>query len=459
MKSQGSLLFELLLSLALFLFMVPTFSFLIETYQNQIAYFQLRIQAKRAAQTELDRAYNQLKNDFYIENIETKYPEGSLKGKIMIQFENDASRIIISSVSYKIKNKKYEIKFKRRITNPELALGKNTCSDHFKKTDFDNFKVNSANFSLDSKNKPTDIDIVGHYLFISLDGPTSTLPDLYIYDAHNHSNPAYLSSLNTGPGIQAIQVVGSLLYAANQSINSQLQVIDVADLKNPKLIKSIKLPGTYKDSTVVGRKILFNQNKLFLGTEKSSINEVHFFDVQNLSPEWKGSYELGSGVNALAHFHNKTVDSLYVANPLNPELIEIDTHNLNEPTKKGQFDAPSGSGNGKSLDIFGDQIALGRTIGDRGLYLLNLSDNLREISSINIEGSINDLINSAGYIFIATTNPKDIFQIYEVSTSTLNRINHTKVSSNLKIAALDCDKKSFFLLTEDPTSPLITIEL
>ncbi len=110
---------------------------------------------------------------------------------------------------------------------------------------------------------PTDIKVKGKYLYLSTNSSKASDLDLYIYDISDFDHLILVSSLNTGPGISSMQIVGNYIYLANKSINAQLQVIDATDLSHLKLISSIKLPGIYNDNTTIGMKILYDKGKVF----------------------------------------------------------------------------------------------------------------------------------------------------------------------------------------------------
>ena len=69
---------------------------------------------------------------------------------------------------------------------------------------------------------------------------TALKPDFYIINAENPSNPTIISSLNTGPGLNAIEVAGPYVYVANSGTTAQLQIIDIHDRNTPILISKFK---------------------------------------------------------------------------------------------------------------------------------------------------------------------------------------------------------------------------
>lgn len=439
MNYRGFLLFELLVAIALFLTSVAGIVFIMQNLQITSQNISLRLDTSRKAEDDIDLAYSILENDFFAEN---------LPSSISIINENDFTKILKNSI------------YQRRITNTSFALGQNTCSNDFDQEDIEGLEIQPMiNMTLGNLNKPTDLDVVGDYLFLTSNSSIQSDPDFYIYDIHDIENPILISSLNTGPGAASVHIVGNYAYLANQSINGQLQVIDLTDINVPKLIKTIKLPGTYTDNTVVGNKITFINHKLFLATPKSSIAELHAFDVSDLSnPIWKGSYEINAGPNDLMTKHTEDQDFLYVASPSDPELILLDVTDVSEPIQIDQFDAPTGIGNGKSLGGNGNNIALGRTVGNKELYLLTNYDELQELSSIAIGSSISAIILRKNYVFSLISKTGDQFQVFGISSSAINKATSKKFSFGSDVLTLDCDKKSFFILTSNPSKPFFIIK-
>lgn len=448
-------MFEILLAVSIFLFSIGGILFAMRSLERHIISENLRLEAKRYAKSEIDRAYLLLRDDFDRSEIEG-FDTDRLDSDIQILYENEASKIIKGIVSFNLFGNDRDVSLWRRITKPEYGLGKSTCSDAFSTTTIQNFNMYQPQaISFGAGNIPTDIDVVGDFLYLSADGSLASLSDLFIFDVSNPLNPVLKSSLNTGPGISAIHVVKNVVYAANQSINAQLQVISTENLNTPSLIRNIKLPGIYTDGTVVGRKVLYDSGKVYLGTEKNSINELHIFSVEDLTnPIWKSSYEIGAGINSFA----AEKKFLYLASPSNPELFKFDVSEATNPTLLATFNASTGLGNGKSLARYDEDLLFGRTVGNKEIYLLK---DMEVKSSMSVGASVDDVILKKDLVFAMTSKLSDFFQIYRTnassSTGTLERFG-PRFSFNSRTIALDCDKKSFFILTSDPLNPYLLIK-
>src|SRR6185503_19362106 len=96
-------------------------------------------------------------------------------------------------------------------------------------------------------------------------------------------------------------------------------------------------------------------------------------------------------------------DYAYIATPNNEELtiIDVNSSSPNFMQRVGGFDAPAGSGNGKSIDILVNKLYLGRTVGNKEFYILDITDPINPdiLGSYDVNASINDLAVSGHYVF------------------------------------------------------------
>lgn len=459
MNCRGFLLFELITTIAIFAFSITGIFLAYGFIQDTLTSIKMKSEAVRLAKSDLNRAYALLSKDFYIKEIKSQYTD-TYQGDIKIGFEDDVSRMIKSTISYKIKGIVHHVTFQRRITDITQARGKSTCASSFEVEDIDYLSSREIrNIEFGPTNIPTDIDAVGDYLFISTNSSKATDADLFIVDVLDKYNPILVSQINTGPGLSAIHVVGDYVLAANESINGQLQIIDVNDIYYPILTKTIKIPGIYSDNTTIGKKIFYDNNKIYLATAKSSIEELHIFDASNISdPIWRSSYEVGAGPNFLTTKHDKDKDLLYVASPTDPEIIILDVSDSSHPFLFDSFDISSGLANGKSLDRFDNYLAFGTTVSNNELYILDASQiPIRPLSMRTLGTSVIDLVYRSEYVFALTSSTTNPFQIFSREDSGIKPISDKIFPLEAKAISMDCDKKSFFILTTDPQHPLMII--
>jgi hypothetical protein len=338
---------------------------------------------------------------------------------------------------------------KSTFIDPDGAVGGSTCSIH----SWGNTVLGGTISILNAI--PTDLDARDGLIYMTVNPTLATSSDLYIIDARDPDNPEIVSSLNTGPGLQAIHSAGRYAYVANRSINAQLQIVDIIDPYNPRLVSSYKLPGTYTDGTTIGTSILYYKNHVYLGSPKSQIAELHDIDVSDpRTPREVATWEASAAINALAVFP----PYLFVGTPRPAEVAVLDlVHGL---SYIDSFDAPGGSGNGKSLVFHNDSLLLGRTLGGNELYYLNAGalPGISLFSFQNINTTVSSIIASGDFLFLGTSDAEKEFQIWNRGTSTISFLNSIDFPS--KILAMDCDQEVLYTLQEgnDPLRILYSYE-
>mgnify|MGYP006354498647 CR=1 FL=1 len=277
----------------------------------------------------------------------------------------------------------------------------------------------SDELDLGTSTKLTDIAFVGDGVFISADSASTSLPDIYTYGVHNFlyttSKPTLtvLSAENTGPGISRIQSVGAYLLMANTGVKSQVSVSRIAGGVSPRI--DFTIPGSNSSTTPITKTILYTDGKIIVGTEKSVLPEIFIFDIY--TGQTLGSIETGYGVNDMLVVN----DLLVVAGPRDPEIQVFDTRTF---AKVGEYDLAGGSGNAKVLNIFGDQLYVGRTKGGNEFEVLNFERiNSNPISSFapkfspafnqKIQWSIDALLKHEEYSMLFTADEYGEFQLYK----------------------------------------------
>lgn len=262
--------------------------------------------------------------------------------------------------------------------------------------------------------KATGIDEKNKFVYMSVDPSLANDPDFFIFDNQNLSTtPIQISSLNTGPGLSSIDIAGSYAYVSNDSKNGQLQIIDISDPHNPTLTNTLNVVPGGTDINSVGNKVFYYDSKIFLGLKKNNYAEFYVIDATNLNI--LGSYEVGASINAIYVKNNYA----YIATPNTEELsiVNINPSSFQFMKRVGGFDAPSGSGNGKSLQIIGNTLYLGRTVGNKEFYILDITDpiNPNVLGLYDVNSSINDLVVVGPYAFLITGTTGAEIQILNIS--------------------------------------------
>jgi len=285
-----------------------------------------------------------------------------------------------------------------------------------------------SSIDLGPGNSATDLDVINKIVYLSAIASSLSKPDFFVINATDGQNSYIVSELDTGPGLNSVDVAGSYAYVANNSVNAQLQIIDLTNAANPVLIKSYKLPNT-SGPGAIGNSIFYSNSKVYIGTQKATGPEFHIIDVSSANnPTELGSFEINADVNGI-----RVVGSTaYLAVSSNDELKILDVSNPANITQIGNYDAPGDSEDGKSLFLVGTKLYLARLLGGNHddhheLHVLDVSNpaSPQNLGSKNFTSSINDIAVRDNIAFLATDDSNEEFQALDVS----NPASITKISS------------------------------
>lgn len=296
-----------------------------------------------------------------------------------------------------------------------------------------------------SRNVPTSLVVRNDTIFITLDSSTSTDPDLLIFQKRN-GTLELASQINNGPGFLSQRLIGNMLFVGNSSVTNQLLIYNISNIGNPVLVSNLKLlPPT--DEQTVGFQMAYQKSFLTLGLKKTIGAELRLIDVSRAeTPKEIAQFEVGSQINDVLLDDNY----IFIATPKNEEVEKLlfSTQNLTL-TKVAGFDAPRGSGNGKSLDKIGNSIYLGRTVGDKELYVLQ--DNMQSVyasSSLQIGWSIDDMLVVGDAIFLITPEGGGSLSVIKRANSGVTLIKKVLLAASGRPIAITCDGLFLHVLTD-----------
>jgi hypothetical protein len=299
----------------------------------------------------------------------------------------------------------------------------------------------------------TDLQVRNGIAYVSDDSSTASDPDIFIVDFKDRNNPKVLSSINTGPGIDAFAIAGARIYAAAASVVAQLHIIRMDSLNSLVLEKKYKLPPPYATATEpIASAIFFDKNKIYLGTEKWDGDELSIIDVSDpLSPVKISGLETGSKVNGIF-----VRDSLaYVADSDEKQLRIVDVSQPSAPMLTDSF-SPSGWSRqeGKRVSLFEGALDFGRTSGGYNIITDHEAFERPATStiynSVDISGGVYGMIEDRSHVYLATRQVNKEFQIFDHSLSTT-----TALAYSLPVApqTLTCDGDHLYILAA--TAPVI----
>ena len=180
-----------------------------------------------------------------------------------------------------------------------------------------------------------------------------------------------------------VDVSGNYAYVAAGSTG--LQVVDVSNRSNPRIVGSLGLAGNANDVRVVG-------NSAYVAAGAAGL---HIVNISNpLAPALSGSRNTGGTAWDLAVKGNK----VYVANGANG-LVIIDVSSPSAPVQVGSISLP-GTSKGVDIDAVRDIAAV--ALGGNGLAVVNVATPAAPTLLATLPGGdVRDVALSNNYAFLA----------------------------------------------------------
>jgi hypothetical protein len=368
----------------------------------------------------------------------------------------DYAKEITSRASYVSFGRPGKTEITSLVADRQAGMGRDTCALGFS-GDWQN-PVMRGTISVGANNPATDVDAMAGKVYVTTNGSAAGLEDFFVIDAGDLDHPAKLKGINTGPGLNAVQIAGDYAFAANSSINGQLQIIKISDPADPAVMLNVKFTDAAGGG--VGSSIFYYKDRVYIGTAKNDGPEFYVYDVQNpLAPQFKGEFEIGSGVNKIYVFG----DYAYVATGDLNRLRILNISNPGQIAEVGDFSDVGGTAqSGESLAILGGKAVFGRAGGLPGahipeLYWLDVSQpgSIQNLNSADVNMSVNDIFLRGGLAFLATNKTGGELQIYNLANDQLSYF----ASATLPGVAtgIDCEGENFFLsLDGDPALQIIS---
>ncbi len=320
--------------------------------------------------------------------------------------------------------------------------GRDSCSS--------SFAFNSESIFHNSPVSGTDMEVRDGVAYITSDSNVQNLPDFYIVDMNVPEFPSIISSLNTGPGLSALEIAGHYIYAANAGSTNQLQVIDISDRNSPKLVTTLKLPLPNASSTApFATAIFYSKGLIYLGTKKWDGKEFSIIDVSvPSSPRYAGGFEIDSQVNDIY-----VVDGYaYIADSDMAQMRVLDVKNPTDIKQVNSF-SPSGwqTQIGEVLAYFEGGLTLGRTTGgfnvttNHEIFLLSTTSPASQSvikNSHDIPGGVYGMVLRPPYVYMVTKFPSKEFRIWDMDASEIV----FELSLDFSPSALSCDGNNLYII-------------
>jgi len=302
-----------------------------------------------------------------------------------------------------------------------------------------------------------DLEVRNSTAYIATDSTRANDPDIIIVDIADTTNPYLRSSINTGPGIRSISLVGNMLFAASASTVAQIHTIGIDSLDRLILKQkyTLTLPSTTTPPTR-GNTIFYNDSHMYLGTEKWDGAEFIIFnavDPNNLVQQ--GSLEIGSKIMDIFVRH----DVAYITTAAQHQLILVDVTDPNHPTILNSV-SPSGWSRqeGKHISFFEDRLIFGRTSGG---FDIKAEHELFSWATSSVRTLASPVsLNSPGGVYASIVDRSGMYIVSREGGRELQRfgidiLNASSTSYSLPIApqTLVCDNERLYVLAN--SAPII----
>ena len=402
---------------------------------------QTNDEALYKAQKQLEDARALSRESFFMVNSSATTTDDIYKKEVLVDWIDDYVKKITSRVVWKtdpLRGQKVELS--TLITTWENALRGDTCDPQMS-GDWTDPQV-LGYIDIVSDKGATDIDTRLHKVYMTSDPSAAGNSDFYVIDVSNPSSPSIMGQKDTGNGLVALRVTGQYAFAANRSINGQLQIIDISIPTAPmdKMNFKIPVPGDPADSCDdgYGKSIFLKNDIIYLGlTKTDKCPEFNMIDVSEpLNPQYLGGWNATTSVNSIYVRNNIAYLATPQPNPSTPEKENLSILDISDPTniiRKNYFTAVDATiQSGESFFFDGNILYFGRSYGGKRnedknkkeLFILDVSDpfNLIDIlgSKKILAGGIFSSILRGAFLFViarvdAEANPNSEFQIWDVS--------------------------------------------
>ena len=311
------------------------------------------------------------------------------------------------------------------------------------------------------------VDAYNRKLFVAIgDAYATSASTIFVYNLTDPANPTLTYSIDNEnahkikAGINDIYATDKYLYTAKATGpgSGQLQIFDVSSAS--QVGNDFKVSGvTGTGDEAIGNSIFYKDGYVYLGlTATGSGPEFHIIDVHNPSSPievgyWPSTANINHDINAI-YVKNGYAYLVHPAgSPYNEQLTILDVSNPSIPKRVGYFYDDGGiGGNGKSLDLVGDTLYLGRTATNLSgapdtlpeFYILNNPDPTSIADAIPLGilplptsgDSVNGVIIRDYLAFLVTTDGQ--FQIWQIDDPS-NIIPYFNSSITGNGASLDCE--------------------
>src|SRR3989344_851579 len=223
--NKGFATLEILIAFAVLILSISAVILLVFGNQSIIIDSQTNSEALYKAQKMLEEARAASKFDFNLVNPIPNTADDIYTKNLAVSMVDFFTKNVTSNITWKVDGGRDQtISLYTLITNPDAINGGDTCNSVLG-GDWAHPKL-LGDVDVGQNNGATDVDVFMGKAYVTTDPSSVPKEDFHVIDVGNpNASPLpILKSINTGPGLVAVQVAGRYAYAANTSINGPLQV-------------------------------------------------------------------------------------------------------------------------------------------------------------------------------------------------------------------------------------------
>lgn len=479
----GFVTLEILIAFTIFILCVSAAVMVNFGNQSKIVNAEINQEALSKAQTLLERARVDSRQDFNSVNPFTQEEQSgplTFTKKLVVTQKDFFTKEVTANVSWQIGERTLSTILTTILVNRDAKNESDTCSSILD-GDWKNPQIESTiNFS-SLVDIPAgtytigDIDAYRQKLYaVASKTSTATHPTFFVFDTSDPTNPTLLGKIDNAPtlsaGLNKITVSDNHAYLANAYASSaqncvegsncaQLQIIDTSNPSTPSVIKNMKiLELTSSGNLAAGTDIFYNQDHVYLGLAKTNGGrEFNIIDISDPSnPVQKVGYAIGNGINFILVKNNYA----YIASPNANELKILDVSNFNHVAEAGRFNAPSGAGHGKNIYLVGEKLYLAKTTGvGFDFHILNNTNpetTLPQLGGRDLGTSVNAVLvrDYLSFLLTGTAGTGSKLQIFKTDDPTnITPWNTSPLSlsenGNATEPSMDCEGNRIYISSND----------
>lgn len=320
--------------------------------------------------------------------------------------------------------------------------------------------IRKIHLPIDPNLNATSFLVKNNLAYITFDSAIQNDPDLIMMDLSS-DEATIIDSINTGPGLSDLVLVGKYIFAVAPSTVGQLHIIMQSSQRRFSLIDRYKLPLPFATATPpLGSSLAYLNSQIFIGTEKWSGDELNILDIRDReNPTKVSGFEIDSKISSIypiGHLVYITASNIH-------QLSLLDISN-SSPILLTTF-SPDGwqRQDGKAISLFEDKFKFGRTSGGFDIanefeyfdFASSSTTTLASFVATNHRGGVYDIIQDQIFSYFISRETDNEFSIVrdEVDRSQISSSTNRIISFPIIPQKMTCNQDKIYILAKQ--SPFI----